>query len=772
MSENSYAIRLEEVDRSNKKVGNKAANLGELIKAGLPVPKGFALTTDAYEVFIRANKIEDKISSALNNLDVNDAERLDSVSNEIRELILNGDVPDFIRNYIKEDYEDLSIGRDVKKLGGIALDLVKTGRGNDFVAVRSSAIAEDMSEASFAGQMTSVLNVSGMDNLLLAVKRCWASLFTSRAMFYRKNKGFDKLPSMGVVVQKMVNADKAGVIFTADPTNNDDSKIIIESAWGLGEVVASGLITPDEYVVDKESGRIVKKRVGKKSFLRTRDGMSGKTVQFNVPKEDVMRESLNDNEIKKIWEMANNIESQCSGQPQDIEWCIEKNRLFFVQTRPITTLRMEAKQEKELKGDEKLLIEGIGASPGVVEGRVKIVANIGDISKVEDGDVLVTAMTSPAMVSAMKKTAAIITDEGGRTCHAAIVSRELGIPCIVGTEKATSVLKDGDLITVDAANGRVYESTVAPANDETLFEVSEEMLSSNITATKIKANLAYSHAAENVAKQSDGVGLLRVEHMLTESGRHPAYMARTNPEELIELIVNEVGKIARAYHPKPVWYRSLDARTDEFKELQGGEEEPNESNPMLGWHGIRRSIDQPEVFRCEIEALRRLREQGFDNISIILPFVSNVEEIRQAKRFLTFPIKLGVMIETPASVVQLDNFCKEGIDFVSIGSNDLTQLTLGVDRNNTKIAHLYSEMHPAIATLINHAIKVCKKNKIEISVCGEVASDPQMAERLIEMGVDSLSVEMDAIDEIRRVVARAERKMLLDKVRKRNENVY
>ncbi|MBU2519625.1 MAG: phosphoenolpyruvate synthase [Nanoarchaeota archaeon] len=769
MADNSYTIRLEEIDKTNRKVGGKGANLGELVKAGFPVPKGFAVTTDAYEVFVRANKLNDKIQQLLSGLDVDDNERLNEVSLEIQEMMLNAEVPDFVKNAVKDEYENISVGRDLKNLGGVAFDLVKTGRGNEFVAVRSSATAEDLSSASFAGQMNTILNVSGVENLMQAIKRCWASLFTSRVIFYRKNKGFDKIPSMGVVVQKMINSDKAGVVFTADPTTNDDSKIVIESAWGLGEVVVSGIVTPDEYIIEKETGQIVNKRAGKKVFLRTRNGMTGNTVQFNVPKEDVMRESLNDNEIKKIWELSRKVETHYNGQPQDIEWCIEKNRLYFVQARPITTLRMEAKQEKEITGDEKIILEGIAASPGVVEGRVRIVAGMNDLNKIERGDILVATMTSPAMIPAMKRAAAIITDEGGRTSHAATVSRELGIPCIVGTERATELLKDGDLITLDAVHGKIYQADEKPdAQDlaETYenFNISEDMLSSSITGTKIRANVSTSYAAEK-AIHTDGIGLLTAENILTESGKHPVYLARTNPEELIETIVREVGSIARVMHPKPVWYRSLDAYTDEFRELRGGEEEPNESNPILGWHGIRRSLTQPEVFRCEIEALRRLKEHELNNIAIILPFVSSVEEIRRAKEFLTFPIKLGVMIETPAAIVEIEKFCKEGIDFALIASHSLAQLTLGVDRNNTRIANLYSESHPAIMTLIEHAIKVCKKHRVEISICGEVANNPYTAEKLVEMGIDSISVESDAIDTIKDVVARTERKLLLDRAR-------
>ena len=348
----------------------------------------------------------------------------------------------------------------------------------------------------------------------------------------------------------------------------------------------------------------------------------------------------------------------------------------------------------------KAILTGLGASPGKVRGRVKLAPDADTVRTMEHGEILVTTMTNPSMVPLMKKATAIITNEGGMTCHASIVSRELGVPCIVGTGNATEVLKDGQDIVVDATNGKVYEPGEEPqAAEQTAPMPSMEVLDNpaeereyahaqpngdgeNLTATSIKANIAFTEAAEKAVHKADGVGLLRAEHMLAQSGRHPAALAKHDPEELVRIIEEGIGKIARIFHPKPVWYRTLDARTDEFRELKGGENEHHESNPMLGWHGVRRSIDEPDVFRCEIQALKNLRENGLDNVSVMLPFIISVEELRRAKSMIDFPIGVGIMVETPAAVEQIDEFCKEGISFASIGSNDLTQLALGVDRNN------------------------------------------------------------------------------------------
>jgi pyruvate,water dikinase len=785
---------------SIKEVGGKGANLGEMVKAGLPVPPGFVVTTEAYMKFLKSNEIDSDIAEEIAKINADDIDSLNKGAEKIRKLILGSRIPDVLEREIKEAYVQLSLGKEMKGLSGPALDLVKAGRNNAIVAVRSSATSEDLADASFAGQLESILSVQGYQKLFDAIRQCWASLFTPRVIFYRKTKGFTEFPSMGVIVQRMVQSEKAGVMFTANPMNNDVSQMVVESAWGYGESIVSGLVTPDEYVLSKPSGEVISKRIGKKKWLRRMDPISGSVIKEDVEQSKVDAEVLTSLELRKLWELGRRVEEYYGGKPQDIEWCIERNRAFLVQTRAITTLG--ARTIKHGGGAEgHVLLAGLGASPGKVSGRVRLAPDAETVKSMEHGEILVTTMTTPSMVPLMRKAAAIVTDEGGSTCHAAIISRELGVPCIVGTGNATKILRQGQDIVVDAAEGKVYEAANAPDGTAPISQSqaqeaaaglavfselpvpsSDVMASSErpeshqearsepsekdgLTATSIKANIAFPEAAARAAPRADGVGLLRAEHMLASSGRHPAHLARTDPEELVRIVEEGIGAIAKAFHPKPVWYRTLDARTDEFRDMEGGAEEPHETNPMLGWHGIRRSLDDPCVFRCELQAIRNLRQKGLDNVCIMLPFIISVEELRKAKSMIDFPAKVGIMVETPAAVTEIESFCREGIAFASIGSNDLTQLMLGVDRNNARLAGLYSEFHPAVLSAIRSVISSCRKHNVEISLCGESGSNPRMAELLVEAGIDSISVEADAIDSIRQVAARAERKILLRRLR-------
>lgn len=1188
-----YVLSLSQVGKESVgDVGGKGANMGEMVRAGLPVPPGFVVTTESYMQFIRKNGIEDGIKSALAGVDANSIDSLNNASEKIRNLMLGSRMPELIEREIREAYDQLSFGRKLSSISGVVLDMVKAGRWDAIVAVRSSATSEDMSSASFAGQLESILSVHGKPQLLDAIKKCWASLFTPRVLFYRKMKGSDEFPGMGVIVQRMIQSEKSGVMFTVNPVNNMVNQIVIESAWGYGESIVSGLVTPDEHIIDKATGGVISRRIGSKKWLRRMDPVSGAVIKEGVDSSKVNAEVLNPDELRKLWELGRRVEDYFGGKPQDIEWCIERNRAFLVQTRPVTTLGIRAEAERREVGGEAL-VRGLGASPGMAKGKVRLAPDAETVREIGHGEILVTVMTNPSMVPLMKKVAAIVTDEGGSTCftgdtilltnkgfrtiaevcsnyeglevpslnkhtmkiewkpviasmkrksnvieievsikgnmkgnklkltpnhkmltienrgivekeisnmlenkeclliadripqissssekdtklaymlgalmtdgyvshnrrrgyvmliqkptekklefikymseileersgrkikelekkpsygyirgkpaigtassysvhskvfaeqvdieeqkiittllngdeklsysflagvidgdgcfynnriniycdnsliepviaaclrigilpqvtsnrtiynvqivenidkllsytkrvkgptkervrgtrffcakqvvgdiiddvnylgriksyvkgnllldsrkikdwiipianennkkefsrlidsdmrmlrvrntdfdaeedvfnitvqdnhnyivftsrctpvivgncHASIISRELGIPCIVGTGNATQILKDGQEIIVDATNGRVFDAAAevtevaaeTPAMAEfPSMEILEKKLDvteapgmvpageKELTATSIKANIAFPEAAEKAAPKADGVGLLRAEHMLAQSGRHPVALAGEDPEKLVEIIEEGVGRIARIFYPKPVWYRTLDARTDEFREMEGGESEPSESNPMLGWHGIRRALDEPDVFRCELQALRNLRYKGIDNVSIMLPFVISVDELKAAKAMISFPIKVGIMVETPAAAAEIDAFCEEGIAFASIGSNDLTQLVLGVDRGNARIAKLYNEFHPAVLKTVESVIRSCRKHKVEVSLCGESGSNPKMAELLVEAGIDSISVEIDAIEKIRSTVAKTERKLLLDRVR-------
>jgi len=1140
-----------------KLIGGKGANLAELINAGFPVPEAFFITAKAYEVFAEENDLKEKIFGILEKVSYEDVNSLTKASEEIKKLIVEAKMPEKIRDEVIDAY---------KKLYGapaLNLDFVKP-MDMPFVAVRSSGIMEDIEKASSAGQYETFLNVKGEENLINAVKKCWASLYTARVIYYRHKNNQPQDTSIGVIVQRMVNSEGSGVVFTVDPTNPKEgaNHIVIEACWGLGETLVQGKVEPDRYIVDKINGEILEKIIGNKKTEMIRDPMYGITVEKKVIQDKTDAQVLSDYEIVALAAYCKKIE-QYYNFPQDIEWAIERGKIYIVQTRAVTTL--EEKKTEPVKGIP--ILEGYGVSPGVASGVVKIIRDANEIWKIEKGDVLVTKMTNPDFVVAMEKSSAIVTDEGGATCigrgakilteegfkniedvynevkinkkkiktlslntktlrvewrnivdaqkrvsdvfvnniflhptnkednvisitpdhkmltidgmniikrqlddlqknnenliiankiplledryssispqlmylsgaifsdgslvyrdfkpigtrfsqkpeeskkqfisavvkafenefnapfrsycinkfsrtlefssnkklpavmlndikekltdlmlfsneeeitnflagfsdgdghlnkekgwlelyidskqenitqalviaclrlsvpfridykkrnctalilynceqldiilskclriktkrfsrtedyklfsakqligdvrkdidwrgslwayvkrnsmigidklvnyvrnerikeklrrfaesdirmmrfkvigikkqedvfnltidaddetnhnyivftnkytpiilgncHAAIVSRELGVPCVVATKTATQTLKDGMKITVDATHGKVYSGEV---------EIKEEKAKETEIKTKvqIKVNLAFPETAEK-AKNADGVGLLRLEHMLTKAGMHPIeYVRQGRGEELTKIIFDGVGKIAQAFYPKPVWVRSLDARTDEFRGMKGGDKEPKEDNPMLGWHGIRRSLDEPEILRCELKALKQLHEKGLMNVVWELPFIINVSELRKAKEIaeeIGASKDFGIMVEVPAAALAIEDFCKEGIAFASLGSNDLTQTTLGIDRNNEKLINIFDEMHPAMQFLFKYVIDACKKYGVESSICGELPSNRRDAiEFLVKAGIDSLSVNLDAIEKVREWASETEK---------------
>ncbi len=741
----TYVRRLEEITKEDIAiVGGKGANMGEMIHIGMPVPPGFIVTTAAFEKLIQIHGIRDKIKAMLDTINVEDTNMLMSTSQKIKELIISQDFPNEIKTEIIDFYKKLSsIGKDSASITGL------TESDAAFVAVRSSATAEDLPGASFAGQQASFLNVKDEENLIEAVKKCWASLYEPRAIFYRKKHDF-KNPSIAVIIQKMIDSDKSGVIFTVDPTSGENVTVI-EAIWGLGEYLVLGEISPDHYVVDK-TGKILQKKIGQKSIALVRDHITGKSVQTKTPDEKIGAQVLTDDEISNLVKYGKQLEEHY-GKSQDIEFAIERSTIKIVQTRPVTT---KAKiTEGKMTGIK--ILYGMGASPGIATGKVKIIKNTSEISKIEEGDILVTAMTSPDLVPKMSKSAAIITDLGGATSHAAIVSREMGLPAIVGTGNGTSILKDGQIVTADAYNGIVYDGIVSID-----VEKPHEPVHLEKTKTKVKVNLVFADKME-IASKTDGVGLLRIEHMITKSGIHPAKLVReSRSEEYIQILINGIKPIAAKFYPNPVWVRTLDARSDEFRNLEGGDAEPHEDNPMLGWHGIRRSLDEPDILKAEFEAIKRMRTEGFDNIHVMLPFVISASEFKKAKDIaneikMGNNFKMGIMVETPACVFSIDEFCKEGIDFASFGTNDLTMLTLGVDRNNAKISRLHSEFHPSVLHMLHHVIDICNKYNVESSICGEAGSNTEMVKILVKWGIRSISCNMDAIYKIREAVLSAEK---------------
>ncbi len=751
-------LKKEDVDIA----GGKGANLGELTQAGIPVPPGFVITSATYQKFMDETGITQEIMDILDALDVNNNKELQESARKIKKIIKETEIPDEIRSLIIEAYNALCH---------------RIGKENTFVAVRSSATAEDLPEASFAGQQDTYLNVKGPEDLMKYVRKCWVSLFGARAIFYREENNFDHSKVyIAVVVQEMVDAEKAGVMFTVHPSTGEE-KILIEGAWGLGEGVVSGTVTPDTYWLDKATGKILEQQVSEKKTMFQKKTENGQTVQVPVPDDLKNKRVLDAEELAQLAELGKKIQEHYQF-PQDTEWAIENGKIFMLQSRPVTTLDMSAAEGEAVhEGERTVITKGLGASPGMASGTVKIINSTDELDKVQEGDILVTVMTTPDMVPAMKRANGIITDEGGVTCHAAIVSRELGIPCVVGTGEATSILPENSQVTLDGNKGIVWEGKLVETDkkQETAEEQPVAVLQAPLTVTEVKVNVSMSEAAKKAAATgADGVGLLRTEHMMLTTGVHPKkYIQEGNEAELIRVLVENILKVADTFYPKPVWYRTLDAPTDEFQSLDGGEDEPYEHNPMLGWRGIRRELDEPEILLAEFKAIKKLHEQGYTNIGIMLPLVQHPDELKEAKKIARMAglkpqknIEFGIMVETPAAAMTIEDFIAEGLDFVSFGTNDLTQYTLAIDRNNENVADLYAESHPAVLKLIERVIIECNKAGVKTSICGQAGSIPTIVEKLVELGITSVSANTDAVATVRETVARVEKKLLLKAARK------
>ncbi len=744
--------------------GGKGANLGELTNAGIPVPPGFVITAGTYQKFITDTGIVDQINNMLATLDINNTNELQKVAEDIKQLIVTTDIPDDIQTAIIESYNKLCMDVDKE-------DVV--------VAIRSSATAEDLPDASFAGQQDTYLNISGIDDVLTNVRMCWASLFEARAIFYRAENDFDHSKVLiAVVVQQMVNSEKAGVMFTVDPSTGEE-EMLIEGAWGLGEGVVSGTVTPDTCRYDKANDEVKSYRVNTKKTMFTKDPDTGATVQIDVPEDMKDKRVLTDGDLEQLTQLGRRIQKHY-GAPMDTEWGIENDKVYMLQARPITTLdNIDAAINAESLDDEERVIitRGLGASPGLVSGTVKIIRELDELDKILDGDILVTTMTTPDMVPAMKRANGIVTDEGGVTCHAAIISRELGIPCVAGTGEATTVLQENSKVTIDGKKGIVYEGEFGGNKDDVDADDAQVTTSAAplVTVTDVKVNVSMAEAAQKAyATGADGVGLLRTEHMMLATGVVPyKFIDEGREDELVQVLVDNILKVVDVFYPKTVWYRTLDAPTDEFKTLEGGENEPDEANPMLGWRGIKRELDQPDILKAEFKALKKLHEQGYTNIGVMLPLLHKPSELHDAKEIAKSvgltpheDIEFGMMVETPASAIIIEDFIEEGLDFVSFGTNDLTQYTLALDRNNELVAKHYTEAHPAVMKLIMRVIKKCNEAGVTTSICGQAGSKPEIVEKLVEAGISSISANTDAVPTIRKLVAKVEKKIMLDAARK------
>jgi pyruvate,water dikinase len=748
-------------------VGGKCANLGELLgQIGVPVPDGFAVSAYAYKVFIEETRADRAIEDLLSKMDISDMTSLQSVSKKMRRLIEKQPLPKDIERAILNAYQSLC---------------EQSGKKNMAVAVRSSATAEDLPGASFAGQQDTFLNITRKD-LLKSIKKCWSSLFTPRAIVYRKEKGFSHSEVLiSVAVQELIFSRVSGVMFTLEPVTGSRDKIVIDASWGLGEAIVSGQVTPDEYVLKKNTFQILDKHVVKKSKQIVSD-KKGSTKWATVPKTLQDQPALPDEIIVRLSRYGEQIERHY-GVPQDIEWAVdEKDRIFILQARPETVHGMEGK----MKGDERkdftekdILVRGIGVSPGQGSGKTKIILDAKDMSLFKEGDVLVTEMTTPDWVPVMKIAAAVVTNLGGKTCHAAIVSRELGVPCVVGTEKATDVLKNGEVVTVDGQRGLIFKGSIKENYEGKAAGAPLDISAQVITATKVYVNLSIPEIAQKIAQETnaDGVGLLRAEHLMLSIGKHPRLLLEEGGNQvMIDTFAQGVAKVAEAFFPRPTVYRFLDFKPDEFLELPGGEKYEKDHvgpNPMIGYRGQYRYMKEDDIFRLELKAIKHAREtMGFTNIWVMVPFVRTRRVFRETVRIMREEgldhrgnpdFQLWIMVEVPSACFMIEEFCEEGIDGVSFGTNDLTMLVLGVDRNDTSVQELYDERNLGVLRAIAYTMAVCKKHGVTTSICGQAPSVyPDYLEFMIRCGCTSISVNPDTVLSARRSVAMLERKIQLE----------
>ncbi len=772
----SIVVWLENIRKDDIEiVGGKCANLGELTAKGVRVPPGFAVTADAFRRFLDQTKIGEVIHKTLKRSNGSkDPTLYEEASQEIRKIIESVPMPQDIASEVRRAYRELCN---------------RTGNDQVLVAVRSSATGEDLPDASFAGQQDTFLNVKGEEQLVHYVQKCWSSLYTPRAIFYREEKGFPhEKVLISVGVQKMVEATSSGVVFTLDPVNGDPSKIVIEATWGLGEALVSGHVSPDRFIVDKGTFQIVHKDIVLKTLEQVPNRETGLTVQQEVSPERRHIACLSDSEVVELAKLALDIEDHY-GAPQDIEFALEQDRsgnaLYIVQSRPETFWsKMKVPTDDSARHiiDRVIVVQGLPASPGLHAGRAKIISSPQEAGRLmKDKDILVTRMTNPDWVPYMKIAGAIVTDDGGTTCHAAIVSREMGIPCIVGARNATKLLETGKEYTVDAKAGVVYaglvEEVLKPAQPAQAIPTVIP-----ITSTKVYVNISLPELAEKVARETraDGVGLLRAEHMMLSVGKHPRLLIEEGGgQKMVDAFAEGIRRVATPFAPRPVVYRCLDFKPDEFLGLPGGEKYEREAghvgpNPLLGYRGCFRYVKEPDIFRLECRAIKKVREEfKLTNVHVMLPFVRTLEDFRNAKKILEEEglrrnpdFKLWIMVEVPATVFLIDKFVQEGIDGISFGTNDLTMLILGIDRDDASIQEIYDERNLAVLRAMSHVIRTCRDAGVTTSICGQAPSNyPEVVEFLVREGAVSLSVNPDRVVETKQLVAAIEQKLILEGMR-------
>jgi len=778
----SRVMNLGEVSESDLPlVGGKAGKLGELVREGLPVPPGFVLTTEAYQEFVDQTALRTEIPAALASIRADQPDSIEGASHRIRHAFETVPFPAELQQEIESAYESFVKQSSVR-----------------FCAVRSSATAEDLEGASFAGLQETYLNVTGTDQVIAAIRKCWGSLFTARVVVYRQRKGFDHRDvRLAVLVQKMVDATVSGILFTRDP-NTGENHMIIEAGWGLGEAIVGGEVTPDHYVIDGATQKVVHKQLSEQKVRLVR-AEGGGNRREDVPAAERSAQKLSDHRLQRLVSLARLIESHYR-RPMDVEWCGDKDSLYIVQARPVTTIPTSTAPGAAEKvtgtgasggAEEGPLLRGFGASPGIAAGVARILRGPAEMDKLKTGEILVTTMTTPDMVPAMSQAAGIVTDEGGMTCHAAIVSRELGVPCVVGTREATKLIADGSEVTVDGKTGVVFRgivragrSAVPAAGSAPLPVAGHGHEGSPVTATKIYVNVGVPEKAEEYARLPvSGVGLLRIEFIFTAHVReHPlSLIKKGRKDELVRRLAEGIGKVCQAFHPRPVIIRTSDFKTNEYRGMPGGEEfEPVEENPMIGWRGCSRYISPVyrPAFLCELEAIHKVRtEMGLKNAMVMLPFVRNTWELEEISEMMraqglrrSRDFQLYLMAEVPSTALLSREFSKH-CDGFSIGSNDLTQLVLGADRDSETLGRMgyFDERDPAVQRAIQLLIEGAHAEGRTVGICGQGPSVyPEFAEFLVREGIDSISLNADTVVQTIRTIASLEQRMKLQSLRSRN----
>lgn len=776
--EEQFLLWFEQLERKDVDiVGGKSSSLGEMTaKTDVPVPYGFATTAYAYRYFIKESGLEEKMRSILSELtDVENSALLRDVSARLRDAIMAEKMP--------QDLQD-AIGAAYVELGK------RVGEENPYVAVRSSATAEDLPDASFAGQQDTYLNVQGAETIIAKVKECYASCFTDRAVYYREKQGFDHIEvALSAVVQMMVFSKTSGVMFTVNVATGDDNNILIEAAFGLGEYVVQGTVTPDNYTISKHDHKIIDRCVNEQDIMLVRK-KGGDCEEVQVPEELRKVQTLTDEQILELADYAKKIEKHY-GCYMDMEWGVDErtNKIWILQARPETVWSRRNKEGgakvQESKSmtttDHKVIVKGLPASPGKVSGHVHVILDPSRIDEFKEGEILVTEMTAPDWVPAMKKAKAIVTDSGGMTCHASIVSRELGIPCIVGTksrgEAATVTIPDGIDVTIDATHGVVYEGIIEEAKKENqagaAVAVAEYFPP---TGTKVYMNLGDPELAEKYSSlPCDGIGLMREEFIWTTYiHEHPLYLIKTgHPEKVVDQLAEGMRQVCQAMAPRPVTLRFSDFKSSEYRDLKGGDEfEPYEPSALLGWRGASRYYDPKyiEAFKLECQAVVKVREEfGLKNLNVMIPFCRNVEECEKVVKIMAEcglergkDFKVWLMAEIPSNIILADQFNKY-VDGYSIGSNDLTMLVLGCDRDNDTVSHIYDERNLAVRRAVRHLIEVAHSEGKTVSICGQAPSVyPEFCEFLIKSGIDSISVNPDTVKFTKKLVAQVEQRVMLD----------